>query len=151
MSETVTAGVFLAGSAQSPKDIPDTVTQASAAASKALALLSRPALHREPTVARVNEATCNGCFDCEIVCPYGAIEHKEIRGRDGDLLRTVALVNEAMCEGCGACTASCRVRSIDVRGFDDEQVFAQLAALGFNGVGSGRAAPLHAGVEAVAP
>lgn len=149
-AETVTAGVFLAGSAQSPKDIPDSVTQASAAASKALALLSRPVLHREPTVARVDEATCNGCFDCETVCPYGAIEHKEIRSRGGDLLRTVALVNEAMCEGCGACTASCRVRSIDVRGFDDEQVFAQLAALGAHNLGVAEGAPVYAGAG-VAP
>jgi heterodisulfide reductase subunit A2 len=145
-AETVTAGVFLAGTAQSPKDIPDTVTQASAAASKALALLSRPVLHREPTVARVNEATCNGCFDCEVVCPYGAIQRKEIRTRDGALLRTVALVNEAMCEGCGACTASCRVRSIDVLGFDDEQLFAQLAALSSGSLEASAGVPAHAGV-----
>lgn len=130
-AETLTAGVFLAGTAQGPKDIPDTVAQASAAAAKALELLSQPTLKREPTVARVNEATCIGCFDCERVCPYNAIEHKEIRNRDGDLLRTVARVNAAMCEGCGACTGTCRVRSIDVLGFDDEQVFAQLAALAF--------------------
>ena len=130
-AETLTAGVFLAGTAQGPKDIPDTVAQASAAAAKALELLSQTVLQREPTVARVNEATCIGCFDCERVCPYNAIEHKEIRNRNGDLLRTVARVNAAMCEGCGACTGSCRVRSIDVLGFDDEQVFAQLAALAF--------------------
>jgi heterodisulfide reductase subunit A len=127
--EALTAGIFLAGSAQGPKDIPDTVAQASAAAAKALELLSQPMLQREPTVATVNEATCIGCFDCERVCPYLAIEHKEIRNRNGDLLRTVAQVNRAMCEGCGACTGSCRVRSIDVLGFNDEQVFAQLAAL----------------------
>jgi len=128
-AETLTAGVFLAGSAQAPKDIPDTVSQASAAACKALEMLSRPALAREPTVARVDEATCTGCFDCERVCPYLAIERKEIRDRGGNLVRTVAQVNEAMCEGCGSCTAACRVRSMDVLGFDDEQVFAQLAAL----------------------
>jgi heterodisulfide reductase subunit A2 len=128
-AETLTAGVFLAGSAQAPRDIPDTVALASAAASKALELLSRPVLEREPTVARVNEATCVGCFDCEKVCPYGAVERKEITDRDGNLLRRVAVVNQAMCEGCGACTAACRVRSIDVLGFDDQQVYAQLAAL----------------------
>ena len=128
-AETLTAGVFLAGTAQAPKDIPDTVSQASAAASKALELLSRPTLGREPTVAAVNEATCTGCFDCERVCPYLAIERREIRDRAGNLVRTVAQVNQAMCEGCGVCTAACRVRSIDVLGFDDEQVFAQLSAL----------------------
>ncbi len=128
-AETLAAGVFIAGSAQAPKDIPDTVSQASAAACKALQMLSRPTLEREPTVAVVNEATCTGCFDCERVCPYGAIERKEIRDRQGNLIRLVAQVNEAVCEGCGACTAACRVRSVDVLGFDDEQVFAQLAAL----------------------
>ena len=126
--ETLTAGLFLAGSAQAPKDIPDTVAQASAAASKALELLSRPVLEREPNVARVDEAACIGCFDCERVCPYRAIERQEIRDREGNLVRTVARVNEAMCEGCGACTGACRVRAVDVVGFDDEQVFAQLGA-----------------------
>ncbi len=135
-AETLAAGVFIAGSAQAPKDIPDTVAQASAAASKALELLSRPVLKREPTVATVNEATCNGCFDCEVVCPYGAVERKEIRDREGSLLRVVAQVNAAVCEGCGACTAACRVRSIDVLGFGDEQVFAQLGALGRAPVGA---------------
>lgn len=128
-AETLAAGVFIAGSAQSPKDIPDTVSQASAAASKVLQMLSRPTLERAPTVAAVNEATCIGCFDCERVCPYGAIERREIRDRQGNLVRLVAQVNAAVCEGCGACTAACRVRSVDVLGFDDEQVFAQLEAL----------------------
>ncbi|MBI4171751.1 MAG: CoB--CoM heterodisulfide reductase iron-sulfur subunit A family protein, partial [Actinobacteria bacterium] len=128
-AETLAAGVFIAGSAQAPKDIPDTVSQASAAASKALQMLSRPTLEREPTVAAVNEATCIGCFDCERVCPYGAIERREIRDRQGALVRLVAHVNTAVCEGCGACTTACRVRSVDVLGFDDEQVFAQLEAL----------------------
>ncbi|MDP6514600.1 MAG: CoB--CoM heterodisulfide reductase iron-sulfur subunit A family protein [SAR202 cluster bacterium] len=128
-SETLTAGVFLAGSAQAPKDIPDSVSQASAAASKALEILSKPILDREPTVAQVNEATCIGCFDCEQVCPYLAIERKEIRDRAGGLIKTVAQVNQAMCEGCGVCTIACRVRSIDVFGFNDEQVFAQLTGI----------------------
>jgi len=127
--ETLTAGVFLAGTAHSPKDIPDTVAHASAAASKTLEMLSRPILHREPTVAQVNELNCVGCFDCERVCPYRAIERQEIRDRQGNLLKLVARVNEAMCEGCGACTAACRSRGIDVFGFSEEQVFAQLASI----------------------
>ena len=76
----------------------------------------------------MDEAACIGCFDCERVCPYRAIERQEIRDREGNLVRTVARVNEAMCEGCGACTGACRVRAVDVVGFDDEQVFAQLGA-----------------------
>jgi heterodisulfide reductase subunit A len=127
--ETLSAGVFLAGAAQAPRDIPDTVAQASAAASKALELLSLPVFEREPTVATVNEAACSGCFDCERVCPYGAISRREIRDRQGALLRVVAEVNEAVCEGCGACSAVCRARAVDVLGFDDEQVFAQLSTV----------------------
>ena len=128
--ETLTAGVFVAGAAQAPKDIPDTVAQASAAASKALELLSRPALLREPTVAQVNEATCNGCFDCQRVCPYLAVERKEIRDREGKVvLRLVARINPAMCEGCGACVVACRPQAIDLSGYSNEQVFAQLEAL----------------------
>jgi heterodisulfide reductase subunit A len=127
--ETLTAGVFLAGTGQFPKDIPDTVAQASAAASKALELLSRPQLQREPVVASVDEATCVGCFDCERVCPYRAIERQEIRDRDGALVKVVAHVNEGMCEGCGACAAACRSRCVDISGFTEEQVFAQIAAL----------------------
>jgi heterodisulfide reductase subunit A len=128
--ETLTAGVFVAGAAQAPKDIPDTVAQASAAASKALEILSRPALPREPAVAQVQEAACSGCFDCQRVCPYLAIERKEIRSRDGALLRTVARINPAMCEGCGACVVACRPQAIDLAGYSNEQVFAQIEALG---------------------
>lgn len=128
-SETLTAGVFIAGAAQAPKDIPDTVAQASAAAAKALEVLSNPILQREPTIAEVDEATCIGCFDCIRVCPYGAIQEKDIHDRAGNVVNRVAGVIEAMCEGCGLCTAVCRVRSIDVEGFNDEQVFAQLGAL----------------------
>jgi heterodisulfide reductase subunit A len=127
--ETLTAGVFIAGAAHAPKDIPDTVAQASAAASKALELLSKPALQREPTVSQVNEAVCNACFDCQRVCPYGAIERKEIKNRDGAVVRTVARVNPAMCEGCGLCVVACRPQAIDLSGCSNEQVFAQIEAL----------------------
>lgn len=127
--ETLSAGVFVAGAAHAPKDIPDTVAQASAAASKALELLSRPALQREPTVAQINEALCNACFDCQRVCPYLAVERKEIRDREGKVLRVVARVNAAMCEGCGACVVACRPQAIDLSGYSNEQVFAQLEAL----------------------
>jgi heterodisulfide reductase subunit A len=135
--ETLTAGVFVAGAAQAPKDIPDTVAQASAAASKALELLSHPALAREPTVAQVYEAACNGCFDCQRVCPYLAVERKEIRDRAGKVLRVVARINPAMCEGCGACLVACRPQAIDLSGYSNEQVFAQLEALGPALVGAG--------------
>jgi len=127
--ETLTAGVFVAGAAQSPKDIPDTVAQASAAASKVLELLSHPTMQREPTVAQVNEAVCNACFDCQRVCPYLAIEGAEIKDREGKVRKVVARVNPAMCEGCGACIVACRPQAIDLSGYTNEQLFAQMDAL----------------------
>jgi heterodisulfide reductase subunit A len=128
--ETLTAGIYLAGAAQAPKDIPDTVAQASAAAAKGMELLSHDALERDPTTARVNQPACAGCFECLQVCPYGAIERQEVRDRQGNLLRMVAWSNPAMCEGCGLCAVTCRGGFIDVAGYSDEQVFAQLGALG---------------------
>jgi len=127
--ETLTAGVFVAGAAKAPVDIPDAVAQASAAASKVLELLSRPTLQRDPSVAQVNDSLCNACYECERVCAYGAIERTEIRNRAGALERMVMRVNPAMCEGCGACLVACRPQAIDLAGFTNEQVFAQLEAL----------------------
>jgi len=128
--ETLTAGIYLAGAAQAPKDIPDTVAQASAAAAKGMELLSHDALERDPTTAHVNQAACAGCFECLQVCPYGAIERQEVRDRQGNLLRMVAWSNPAMCEGCGLCAVTCRGGFIDIAGYSDDQVFAQLGALG---------------------
>ena len=127
--ETSAAGVFLAGACQAPKDIPETVAQASAAAAKALGLFSRPELEREPVVARVNENTCVHCRACLVACPYGAIEDYEIRDRKGRLIKVVAKVNEGLCQGCGTCVAVCRSKSMDLEGFTDDQVFAEVVTL----------------------
>jgi heterodisulfide reductase subunit A len=127
--ETLTSGVFVAGVIQGPKDIPETVAQASGAAAKALTLLAKDVLEREPTIAQVNEQTCVGCFDCQRVCPYGAIERREIRDRQGNLIKVVARVNEGICEGCGACVVACKNKSMDLAGFAEEQIFAELAAV----------------------
>jgi heterodisulfide reductase subunit A len=128
--ETLTAGVYLAGAAQAPKDIPDAVCQASAAASKTMELLAQPMLQRDPTTAEVNDANCMGCFECLEVCAYGAIERNEIRDRKGQIVRIVARVNPAVCEGCGVCTVTCRNGNINLDGCTDEQIFAQLATIG---------------------
>jgi len=128
--ETSRAGVFLAGACQAPKDIPDTVSQASAAASKVLGLFSSDELEREPIVACVNENTCVGCLYCKSVCAYGAIAEKEIRDRKGNLIKVVANVNPGLCQGCGACAATCRSNSIELDGYTDEQIFAEICALG---------------------
>ena len=128
--ETLTAGVYLAGTAQAPKDIPETVAQASAAAAKGMELLSQEVLQRDPLTAHVHQELCAGCFECLQVCPYHAIERREMRNAAGEPLREVAWSNPAMCEGCGLCAVTCRGGYIDLEGYSDEQVFAQLGALG---------------------
>ena len=87
---------------------------ASATAAKVLALFSADELEREPTVAVVNETTCIGCMNCERVCPYGAVEKREIRARDGSVERVVADVNPGVCQGCGTCQAVCLSKSIEL-------------------------------------
>ena len=136
--ESSSAGIFLAGTCQGPKDIPETVAQAGAASSKVLALLSSDELEREPVIARVDRqlppvfSTCIGCFYCQKVCPYSAIEQEDIKARDGSVIKTVARVNEGLCQGCGLCAATCRSKSIELAGFNDEQIYAEINAVEFN-------------------
>jgi len=118
--ESPTAGIYLAGAGQSPKDIPETVAQASGAASKALDLLSSPTLEREPTVAQVLE-TCSGCGICIPVCPYDALSL--------NANTNLAEVSEALCEGCGTCVASCPSSSLSLRNLTDQQMLAMIEAI----------------------
>jgi heterodisulfide reductase subunit A len=127
--ETATAGIYLAGACQSPKDIPDTVAQASAAASKVLGLFSREQLEREPVVAMTNEATCAGCWGCVLACPFNAIDRKDITDRAGNVIKRVASVNPGLCQGCGTCVTFCRSNSIDLAGFTEKQIFAEVMGL----------------------
>jgi len=127
--ECATAGIYLAGACQGPKDIPDTVSQASAAAAKVMTLFAKDELEREPLVARVNDKNCVACFYCKKVCPYGAVEEKEIRDRNGNLIRVVAWVNPGVCGGCGTCQATCPSKSVELDGYTDEQIMAQIEAL----------------------
>jgi heterodisulfide reductase subunit A len=127
--ETLSAGVLLAGAAQAPRDIPDTVAQASASAAKGIELLAHEMLERDPSTAYVHESWCMGCFECEAVCPYGAIERREVCAAHDDGTRQVAAPNPAVCEGCGLCTVTCRGGYIELAGSSDEQLFAQLTAL----------------------
>jgi heterodisulfide reductase subunit A len=126
--DTATAGVFLAGCCQAPKDIPESVAQGSAAASKALGLLSKEVITREPTIAVVDPFICTGCWNCVNVCPFGAPEKAEITMTiDGrKVTRPVSKINESKCEGCGLCVATCPGNCIDQRGFSDDQVYAEL-------------------------
>ncbi len=130
--ESPTAGVFLSGVCQGPKDIPETVAQAGAAASKVIGLLSKDRLLGNPCVAACNELMCNGCSSCEKVCPYGAItyENKEFPGPNRTkTLRRVASVNPAVCQGCGACTVACPSGAMDLKGFSTAQIMAEVDAI----------------------
>ena len=130
--ESPTAGVFLSGACQGPKDIPETVAQAGAAASKVIGLLSKDQLTCNPCVAQPDELMCNGCSSCEKVCPYGAITYvdKEFRGPNRTtLLRRVAQVNPAVCQGCGACTVACPSGAMDLKGFSNKQIMAEVDAI----------------------
>ena len=133
--ETNTAGIFLCGACQAPKDIPETVGMASGAAAKVIGLFSNSELTREPVVAVVNRiashdvSTCVGCFLCETACPYQAIEHEEIKNRAGEVIKTVARVNPGLCQGCGTCVSFCRSKSIDIQGFSNEQMYAEVLAV----------------------
>ena len=130
--ESPTAGVFLSGACQGPKDIPETVSQASAAAAKVISLLVKDKLTGNPCVASSNELMCNGCSSCANVCPYGAItyEEKEFRMPDRTTkIRRVASVNPAVCQGCGCCTVTCPSGAMDLRGFMNNQIMAEVEAI----------------------
>ena len=133
--ETNTAGIYLAGTCQAPRDIPETVAQASGAAAKVAALFAKSELTREPQVAVVNRqpppvfSRCVGCFLCQSACAYQAIEQEQIKARDGSVIKTVARVNPGLCQGCGTCVATCRTKAIDIQGFSNEQIFAEIMSL----------------------
>ncbi len=130
--ESPTAGVFLSGACQGPKDIPETVSQAGAAAAKVIGLLAKDKLMGNPCVAHSDEMMCNGCSTCEKVCPYGAItyEDKEFRMPNRTTkVRRVAVVNPAVCQGCGACTVACMSGAMDLRGFMNQQIMAEVDAI----------------------
>jgi heterodisulfide reductase subunit A len=119
--ETNTDGVFLAGTCQGPRDVPDTVAHAGAAASMALALLDKGEVTISPAVAVVDEKLCSACKTCISICPYTAIAFIEADN--------VARVNEALCKGCGSCVATCPAGAITGRHFTDEQIMAQIEGL----------------------
>ncbi len=133
--ETNTAGIFLAGACQSPRDIPESVSMASGAAVKVAGLFSQDELTREPLIAVVNRqaapvySSCVGCFLCVSACPYQAIEKEEIKNRAGEVIKSVAKVNPGLCQGCGTCVAFCRTKSIDIQGYTHEQVYSEVMAL----------------------
>ncbi len=122
--ETNTAGVYLAGVCQGPKDIPSSVAQGSAAASKVQSLFARDMIETDPQVALVNEQACVSCGKCLLVCPFGAIQWKELRGgvRKAEVLPSV-------CQGCGLCNATCPSKAVQLQHCTDNQILAEVNEL----------------------
>lgn len=120
--ESISAGFFVAGASQAPKDIPEAVAQASGAASKVTDLFSSSELKHEPLVACVDENICSGCGICIPLCPYGA---RELELKDD---HNIARVNNVLCEGCGSCIAACPSGATGQFNFMDRQVYAMINA-----------------------
>ena len=123
-SEFATDGVFLCGLAHYPKPIDESIAQGRAAASRAITLLARKTIHTSGNIAETNPAVCSQCGVCVSVCPYSApsfAEEGPFAGR--------AQINPVLCKGCGLCVASCRSGAIHLKGFDNDQIFAQIFAL----------------------
>lgn len=110
-------GIFVAGMAQGPKDIPDTVSQAKAAAAGAMSLMGKGKISIEPYYSVVDEDKCSGCQVCISVCPYNAISINE---------RGFSEVNPALCKGCGTCTSTCPSGAIDSQHYTDGQIAAMI-------------------------
>ena len=119
--ETSTAGIFLAGAVQAPKDIPDAVAQAGCAAAKVLSLLASDHLMSDPQVAQVDDEICAGCGLCVPACAYDARKLDEETG--------VAAVEEVLCQGCGACSTACPSGATILRNFADSQIMSMVDAV----------------------
>ena len=123
-SEFATDGVFLCGLAHYPKPIDESIAQGKAAASRAVTLLSRKNIYTSGTVAKTEPLHCSSCGVCVSVCPYNAPSFTE-----GGPFKGKAEINPVLCKGCGLCVASCRSGAIKLKGFDNDQIFAQIFAM----------------------
>ncbi len=120
-TSTTTDGVYIAGCAQGPKDIPDTVAQASSAAARILSLIAKAEVEIDPIRASVQDEYCSGCKVCNNLCPYTAISFIDDK--------KISYVNEALCKGCGTCVAACPSGAMTGSGFTDKQIYAELEGL----------------------
>lgn len=119
--DTFTDGIFIAGACQGPKDIPDSVAQAGAAAAQCLVLIDSGSVELEPNTAYILEEECSGCKSCIQLCPYTAISYIEEKKK--------AYINEALCKGCGTCVASCPSGSIMQNLFENDEIFSEIEGL----------------------
>lgn len=118
---TFTDGIFIAGACQGPKDIPDSVAQAGAAAAQCLALVDAGHVEMEPNTAYIIEEMCSGCKSCLNICPYKAISF--------DITKNRSIINEALCKGCGTCVASCPSSAIKQNLFEDIEIFNEIKGM----------------------
>lgn len=118
---TMTEGIFIAGCAQGPKDIPATVAQGAAASARVLGKIQQKEIALEPVRASINEAQCSGCRICNGLCPFNAILFHEDK--------MVSEINPALCQGCGTCVAACPAGAISGTGFSNEQILSQIEGL----------------------
>jgi len=132
---TLTDGIFIAGAAQGPKDIPATVAQGAAAAARTQGMITKGTVEIEPIVATITEDKCSGCRICNTLCPFNAIEYLEDK--------EVSFINTALCKGCGTCVAACPASAITGAHYNNEQIFAELEGLLFDVTsGNGAKAPI---------
>ena len=120
---TMTEGIFIAGAATGPRDIPSSVSQGSAAAARVISYIQQGELALEPVRASIDQEKCSGCRICNDLCPFNAILFHEDQ--------MVSEINQALCQGCGTCVAACPANAISGTGFSDQQVFAQIDGLLF--------------------
>jgi heterodisulfide reductase subunit A len=125
---TMTDGIFVAGAAQGPKDIPATVAQGAAAAARVQGMITKGEVEIEPVVATIDEENCSGCRICNTLCPFNAIEYLEDK--------EVSHVNTALCKGCGTCVAACPAQVISGAHYSNDQIFAEIEGLLYDVIGS---------------
>lgn len=126
--DCATDGIFICGLAHAPKPLDESITQAQAAATRAMTLLAKQSIHMAGTVADIDPVNCSSCGMCVSMCPYSAPSFIEQGPHAGK-----ASINAVLCKGCGLCAASCRCGAIHLKGFDNDQIFAEIFALNDGG------------------
>lgn len=138
---TMTAGVFIAGACQGPKDIPASVAQGAAAAARVQAMITKGTVDIKPIVATIHEENCSGCRICNTLCPFNAIEYLANEA--------VSYINHALCKGCGTCVSACPAQAISGALFSNAQIVAELEGLLSDAIDKPRSPPIVEEAEAL--